>query len=232
MMGRANLPPDEIAYRRMLTGGAAAFVGGFVATGAALAWVVIRFGPPTGHWSAVVHLVILGLMLPFFGGCSAAVAAMSAVDRWYHWRGAYRCIYCDRPRRRQHEPCACWSEPGHPLADLYAKIRRQHHPPRFRHFRKRLGAVLTAYVALVPVVLFALRVAPRPRTQPLVVDLVEGHFVLCAAVAVSIAVLTSTLEMFRAGRRYRMRADAFVRVFALWPVLAAFAAAGIAFFRR
>jgi hypothetical protein len=44
------------------------FVGGFVATAASLAWVVIRFGPPTGHWSAVVHLVILGLMLPFFGG--------------------------------------------------------------------------------------------------------------------------------------------------------------------
>jgi hypothetical protein len=65
-----------------------------------------------------------------------------------------------------------------------------------------------------------------------VVDLVEGHFVLCAAVAVSIAVVTSTLEVFRVGRRFRMRADAFVQVFALWPVLAAFAACRDAFFRR
>jgi hypothetical protein len=231
-MGRATLPPDEIAYRRMLAGGAAAFVGGFVATAAFLAWVVVRLGPPTGHWSAIVHLVIVGVMLPFIAGGGAAVAAMSIVDRWYHWRGVHKCIYCGHPLRRRHLPCACWSQPGHPLADVYAMIQRQHHPPRLRHFRKRLRVVIAAYLALVPVVLLLLHVSPRPRNQPFAVDLVEGHFILCGAVAVFIGVVTSTLEVFRVGRRFRMRAEAFVRVFAMWPVLAGLAAAAIAFFSQ
>ena len=230
-MGRSHLPPETIAYRRTLAAGLAAFVGGFIVVVVLLVLAVVHYGPPSPWWAAI-HIVIFGVMAPFLGGGAAAVAVMNALDRWHHWRGVFKCIYCERPLRYGHKPCVCWSEPGHPMADIYAKLQQQHRPPRLRHLRKRLKPVLATYAALIPVALLFVKIAPQPRKHPFAVDVIEGHFVLCAFVAVVIAGLTSTLEVFHVGRRFRLRAEAFTRVLALWPLLAGFAAACIAFFKR
>jgi hypothetical protein len=231
-MARRELPPDTIAYRRTLVAGAAAFVGGFALVAAGLVIVVVRYVRPTGHWSAIVDCILYALILPFVGGCTAAAGVMNALDRWYYWRGVHKCVYCGRPRRYGARSCVCWAEPGHPMGEHYARMQREHHPPRLRHHRKRLRPVLASYLALVPVALVAATIVPRPRLRPFFQDVIEAHFILCAAIGVTIAGVNSTLEVLKRGRRFRMRAEAFVRVFALWPVLAAFAWAGIALLRQ
>jgi len=227
-MGRAKLPPDSIAYRRTMIACVAAFLGGFVGVAALSVFCLVRYTIPDGHWSAIVHGVLYTLMLPFFGGGAAAVAAMSALDRWYHWRGVFRCVYCERPLRRGRSPCVCWADPAHPMAVIYAQLQKEHHPPRLRHYSRRLWAVLAAYAALGPVAAAAAASAPRRHTGPFAVEVVEGHFLICALVVAVVAVTCSTLEMFGRGRRLRLRAEAFLRLFAVWPVLAGFAWAGIA----
>jgi hypothetical protein len=230
-MGRATFPPDSVAYRRTLIAGAAAFVGGFVLVAALSVFCLVRYAIPQGHWAAIVHCVLYTLMLPFFGGGAAAAAVMAGLDRWHHWRGVYKCVSCGRPLRRGLSPCVCWSDPAHPMAAIYARMRKRHHPPRLRHYRRRLGPVLATYAALVPVSVAFVALSPRRHPNGFLADLVVGHFLLCGLLGVMISVAISTLELLGRGRRFRLRTEAFLRIFALWPAIAAFAWAGVALLR-
>jgi hypothetical protein len=230
-MGRADLPPDTIAFRRTLVAGFAAFGGGVVLVAAGSAFVLVRYVLPGAPWTAVVHFALYAAVLAFVGGGGAAVAVMSVLDRWHHWRGVYRCVYCDRPLRRGRSPCVCWGEPGHPMAEFYAAARKQHRPRRLRHYRRRLGAVLATYAALVPVVVAFVALAPRRHPHGFAADVVVGHFLACALIACTIRVVSCILEALGRGRRFRLRARVFEQLFSLWPVTGAFAWACAALLR-
>jgi hypothetical protein len=72
----------------------------------------------------------------------------------------------------------------------------------------------------VPVAVAFVVMTPRRHTHGFAVDVVEGHFLLCAMLVVVIALTSSTLEAFGRGRRFRLRTEAFLRLFACgrcWP---------------
>ena len=226
-MGKRDLPADTLAFRRTFAGGVAGFCVGFGLAAGLFVFILTGLGTSVGWW-AVATGVIHAVPVSFLAGAAGAAAVVKSLEWWHYRRGVYKCVYCARPLRRGVTGCVCWAEPSHPLADLYAKMRRQHHPPPLRHYRQRLAAVLAAYALLIPVAVLFTITAPRPRPRPMPADVLMAHVVLSGLLAVSAGVATSTLGVLKRGRRFRLRAEAFLRVFALWPVLAGIVIAGLA----
>ena len=230
-MASRDAPPDSVAFRRELVAGFGAFFCGFGLAAALFVFLYARSLPPGGpSWWTIVNGVVSGLMASFLAGGAFAVATVNVLQRWHYWRGVYKCVYCGRALRRGPTPCVCWADPGHPMAEHYASMLRRHHPPRLRHYRKRLGRVLLAYSALVPVAMIFVLFARHPRRDPLPGDVVNIHILLCVFAVVVIAMVTTILEALSRARRFRLRAEAFLRAFALWPLIAAFGMAALTFF--
>jgi hypothetical protein len=103
----SNLPPEARALRRELYAGLIAFVVGFVGVLAALGWLIARVVAPDARWWDILHVSINAILFSLLGGGCCAAAAMWALDRVHHWRGIYRCPYCDKPLKGIGIPCDC-----------------------------------------------------------------------------------------------------------------------------
>lgn len=103
-----NFPPDSIAMRRELVVGLIAFVVGFVAMLAALAWVIVRFVVPEAHWWDVAHMCIHATWISLvFGGLGFAALCVWTLSWYHHMRGYYLCPYCKRPLKGVTTSCDC-----------------------------------------------------------------------------------------------------------------------------
>ena len=95
--------------RKLWTG----LVGFLVGSGATLAvfiWVWIKYPSPEPGWWAVftsVHLLLHFLFLTVMAGLLFAWMLVTLLDRWYYFRGVYRCHACGRKALRGFVSCVC-----------------------------------------------------------------------------------------------------------------------------
>lgn len=205
--------PESRADRQGWWAAGVGFVSTLLAVPALLTWAVVAHWPRAAGWWDVLEVVLAvlqGLLLAVPAGLTVGVLALWAV-RAYHYRaGTYHCWRCDRPLRRLFIPCECSGVP--------ADARRW----RFlRHCRRRLPAVLLAYVliaAVAYVLVYAFGLGPRPAS---VKNWLACYVVLCAAVAFFIKMSLGALQDLGRAPRLRLRAVPFFAMFILWPITGA-----------
>jgi hypothetical protein len=94
--------------RRQIYGALLAFLAGFVVMLVASGWLIVRFVVPEGRWFDVLHASINAILISFvFGGLGSAALASWLLNRYYYWRGFYRCRFCHRPLKRSGTRCDC-----------------------------------------------------------------------------------------------------------------------------
>jgi len=97
-----------MALRRELLVGLIAFVVGFAVTLVTFAWLIMHFVPPDAHWWDVLHMRISALLVSvIFGGLGFAALCVWVLSWYHHWRGYYRCPYCNRPLKGVTRHCGC-----------------------------------------------------------------------------------------------------------------------------
>jgi len=107
MQPQTKLPPDTIAFRRMLATAALTFVLGFVAVCAGVLWLLYAAAPERfWTWELVFH-VLQSLHLAFVGGLGLCALCCSVLGRRNFRRGYYRCPYCGRAREGIDKSCPC-----------------------------------------------------------------------------------------------------------------------------
>lgn len=193
--------------RRTLAAGLLAFVAGFAACASAAGYGVARLMTPGDSWWTAAHLAAHLLVWSAVAGLLAARVAASLAGRWYHARGAYRCWQCDRPLIYGRR-CVCFgTEPP--------RLR----PRRLRHVRRRVLPVLIGYAAMVPIASIVAAYAV-PGGLSFAGRATAFHVLLCVLVGVLLQGTSAFLELLKRARRWRLRIDAFVPVWATWPILA------------
>lgn len=208
-------PAEDRALRLGCLTGLVSFLLGFVGLAAAGMYLVIQFRFPKEGWWAISSAIVWVLVMPAFAAAMAAVAVMKAVEWWQYRRGIFRCHHCGAPLRGFGVPCDCLPAEYH--------VHR-HQPPRFRHYRKRLRAVLVTYLLLLPIAA-ALALATPHEVHSLAGEILMWHLLLCVIVAVAIEGMSMVFEYSGYRRRLRLRSTVFVRVFVVWPVAGSFLAA-------
>lgn len=200
---------ESRAFRRELLAGLLGLVLGFgVIHGAVIYFLAAYMVPDEGGWSAF-HIFIRALPLTLLATGGSALAAMTVVQRWHYRRGVYRCFQCGRARRGTGSVCECFPPEFH--------VRPRRRRP-MRHYRRRVMPVLLAYLAIVPVAFAAASFAPGRGDLPFAIEVAVGHAMFCLLGGIGINLACAILELFRRGRRFRLRAAVFLRVFALWPL--------------
>ena len=213
-----RLPPESVALRRTCAGTALGFLTGFVAT---LSFAVPHFVIDNWNayrWPSAIGGAIESLFLASFAGCLTAIPANWLLERWYHLRGFYACVHCHRPVRHPRAFCPCQHDDPWVRRALAARARKPRQ--RWRHVRpRRVAAVLAAYAVLtVPTCWFHLT-APGLKRDPLFPYVLVTHMLLCWLVLIGGALTLQALEALRyTRRRLRARLQAFLHLFAVWPL--------------
>jgi hypothetical protein len=153
--------------------------------------------------------------LTFTASLGCALAPMKLLGRWHYRRGVYRCFMCGRPLRGTGTWCEC-------RTDIVRVTRRPRRP--MRHYRRRVKPVLLAYLAVAPLALALARYAPGRGDMPFVLYAIGFHALLCLLGGILVQLACAVLEMRDRGRRIRLGAVVFLRVFALWPAVSIIAA--------
>src|SRR5207249_1119361 len=96
--------------------------------------------------------------------------------------------------------------------------RRRRH--RLQRYRKRLPAVVLAWLVLI-VVTYILHISINRGRQPTAADLTAEHCILCGLVVVLGVLVTDGMQSFNIGKRVRPRAAEFITVLAAWPIVGA-----------
>jgi hypothetical protein len=216
-----DMPPDSRAYRRELALALWTFTGGFLATAAVVAYALVKWIVPQERWWAIGTAAHL-LFYPLFVGLAAAAAAVVILRRRHYRQGVYRCCQCGRILRGIGTPCICRPENG-PDRNSFARARQHRRAARRRRTIKH---VALAYVVLLPLALLGASCSRGRHFPPRLEDVVAGHIVLCACIALLGSFAHATLELLNSGRRFRLRTTMFLRTLCVWPAAGAF---GLAF---
>ena len=209
--------------RKLWTG----LVGFLVGSGATLAvfiWVWIKYPSPEPGWWAVftsVHLLLHFLFLTVMAGLLFAWMLVTLLDRWYYFRGVYRCHACGRKALRGFVPCVCMpaevQENYRRFYSLEAISRKRR--MRFRRgFRRALRSVKW-FLPLIPFAYFVAMRTPIQNKDPFVVKFVGVHASICLIIAFLSHFYSMTLELFHRGRRTRLRIAAYSKAFYVWPLI-------------
>ena len=207
-------PPDETeALRRTLLVAFAAFLTGFIGTAAFGIWFIIHVSYPQDGWWALVYVPMWAFALPLITGAGTSILTGFILDRWYHFRGAYRCFQCGSALPIKGW-CAC-------RAHEWREFQRRYPEPRprkpWRHYRRRLLPALLAHLVLVlPAVALAMLV-PYARSNSFGSVVLVWHLILCWAVWFVGRFLPDILRSFSVGKRFRIRYRVFSRFFFFWP---------------
>jgi hypothetical protein len=209
------VPDDSRAFRRELYAGLLGLVLGFVAVHASVAYLLARYVvPEDGGWRAF-WLGVRALPITLAASLGCALAPMFVMQRWHYRRGVYRCARCGRALRGTAAWCAC----------LPAEFRVPRRPRRpMRHYRRRVVPVSLAYLAVLPLAVAAAARAPGRGDMPYAVYALGFHVGLCVLAGVVVNLVCAVLEIVKRGRRFRLRAAVFLRVFSLWPLACVIAA--------
>lgn len=201
---------ESRAFRRELLAGLVGLVVGFgVIQGGTICLLARYIAPDEGGWRAfALGVQALPLTLTATAGCFLAPAKL--LQRWHYRRGVYRCFLCGRALRGTGSWCEC-------RADEFRITPRRRRP--MRHYRRRVKAVLFAYLAVVPLAIAFTSYAPGRGDMPFVVYALVTHALLCVLAGILVQLASAVLEMCNGGRRFRLRAQVFLRVFALWPLV-------------
>ena len=205
-----ELDCETRALRRRLLVGLGGFAAAFVVLLALVTYAVFVYVRPEQGWLDAVMTLLGALPIVVLAAGLLAWAAMYLVELPSRLRGDYRCHRCGRPQRRLAALCPC-------VAAEFPTPKPRH----WVHYRRRIKPVLLAYLAILGVVLIFLGTRTAPRSTPFVEDVIACHAVLCVLIGVMIRAADAILEFLKRGRRFRLRATVFLRVYALWPLLVA-----------
>jgi len=204
---------DAHQFRRRFAVGAIAFLFAFVGLLAAAIVILVKFALPQQGWFETIMFFIQ--LLPFIlaGALGIAWLATYLFELPHYLLGHYHCHLCGRTQRSWSEICPCLPE-----------AFRVHRKPRhWVHYRRRIKPVLMAYLGILGVVLIFLGLNTSPRPDPFVVDAITFHALLCVLVGVLVHVAVDVCEIPKLGRRFKLRATVFLRVYAIWPLAFAIA---------
>ena len=201
------------------------FVTGPLAVCGGFATLVVHFGPVQigMRWRDLVHIPAL-IVLAFMAGGVGAIIAAGVVDRTYGFFGVWRCRRCDRRLRRRVSSCPCRA--GQPQVEPSAWRRT------WRTVRPYAGGVAGTYAAGVPIAaVIAAWSFARRGVVATATDAVVFHAVFRAVLVVGFGLVEAVADWIGpAGHRRRWLKGVTFAV-AIWPILFAFAAAGVTIFR-
>ena len=194
--------------RREWAAACLAFLATFAAVVAGALYLLLAHFLPERGWVDTIATGVRMLLYALLAGLGGAWAAMALVQRRHYRLGVYRCFRCDRALQGTAILCVCCS-PQHP-------VQPRPRPP-MRHYRRMVKPVLLTYLALLGPTLLLVHVAPALRGSP--AKLAFLHALLCLLAGTGVKLADAVLECLHRGKRFRLRAVVFLRVFALWPLL-------------
>jgi hypothetical protein len=205
-----GLPTESQAIRRELGVGCLAFVVGFLAAGAAVIYLHVRYViPEDGLWGIAGCIRIL-LEYPLLAGLGLAWATFALLNRRHHRLGVYHCARCGRPLQHRR-PCVCLPEEIH---------RSRRRDSKWRRYRRRIVRVFAIYAMFVPIA-YALAVLVTHPYHTFLVAFVAAHWALCMVVFIALELSANTAEMFGRGKRFRKCWAVSKPVFGAYPLMLA-----------
>ena len=209
---RATSAESRAFRREWICAGVTFLVAWFGLTIGAV-YVFCKYVWPEGNWLSVLTLLQL-LWFSFLGAGAAALGVWWVLNVWHHWRGYYLCPYCGRSMPRKGF-CNCPA--GQEVFEgMPRPLRRR---SVWRHYRKRLPAVLLTYVALIPVAAVFYGTSHRPATESRMFNSLLAHALVCVPVLVLLKGWVIVLEVAGRGSRFRKRWPVFAIMFAAWPLV-------------
>ena len=202
-----SLPPESRAFHRELIVALLTFAIAFVALGAVVIVLHLRYLIPERGWWGVADGIRWLLEIPLFGALASAVGTATLLNRWHYRRGLYRCNLCGRTLTRGIV-CRCRADGFHERPRRRSKCRR---------YRKQIRPALLGYALLAPAALAVAVGAHRLDHWPFTVDVLVAHAVICGLLLFIGESTLAALELFGRGRRVRKRWRVFALVFALYP---------------
>jgi hypothetical protein len=156
----------------------------------------------------IVDCIVRVLEFSLLGGFALGAIVVVQLNRWHYYRGIYRCNFCGRPLKRG-TACQCLPE------EFHKTCRRS---SKWRHYLRRIPAILMTYAALVlPALVIAIAAFRHGRT-PFLPVLIISHALVCGFAILLGEIGMSVLETAHRGRRLRKRWAVFRPLFGIWPL--------------
>ena len=178
-----------------------AFVVGFAAVYALLAWLIVRYVWPQQGWWALPDFVRI-LEYALLGGAVTATAAA--------W------IFI--PSIRYNDPCDTGG------LERYRRRWEAAHPRQnrmMRHVRRHGPWVVLVQVLLIPVALWLWTRPWRPRPTDMAppADIAFGHVALCLLLAYVLHGVDEVASGLKRWKRVAVRARHYTMLMAIWPIV-------------
>jgi hypothetical protein len=212
----SSMPPDSLAYRRTLAAGFTAFFLGLLLTAAGGVYLLVTYVIPDMGWGAIPTALQVVLFFPLLGGGACALGTMKALERWYHWRGVYRCPRCDRPMPGGDQWCVCQADDPYVRSAMAARARRRRQRPR--RIRRRGGRALRVYAVVAVLACAATLTLPGARRGPFWPNFILGHALFCALAMALNELLIGLLDFAGRARRFRIRTAALRLPLGIWSL--------------